>query len=48
MHSVIMYLSLYFDINKFKDKNVPQAVMDVVEEELNKLSLLENHSSEFK
>ncbi|KAK3925590.1 Lon protease-like protein, mitochondrial [Frankliniella fusca] len=32
---------------RLKDKNVPQAVMDVVEEELNKLGLLENHSSEF-
>ncbi|KAJ1522099.1 hypothetical protein ONE63_002410 [Megalurothrips usitatus] len=32
---------------RIKDKNVPQAVMDVVEEELSKLSLLENHSSEF-
>ncbi|XP_034246954.1 lon protease homolog, mitochondrial-like isoform X2 [Thrips palmi] len=32
---------------RIKDKNVPQEVMDVVEEELNKLSLLENHSSEF-
>lgn len=32
---------------RLKDKTVPQAVMDVVEEELNKLGLLENHSSEF-
>lgn len=32
---------------RIKDKNVPEAVMEVVEEELNKLSLLENHSSEF-
>lgn len=33
--------------NKIKDLLVPQPVMDVIEEELNKLSLLDNHSSEF-
>lgn len=32
---------------RIKDLVVPQAVMTVVEEELNKLSLLDNHSSEF-
>lgn len=33
---------------RIKNKVVPQAVSVVIEEELNKLSFLENHSSEFK
>ncbi|MEQ2199825.1 Lon protease mitochondrial, partial [Xenoophorus captivus] len=33
---------------RLKDRNVPQHIMDVISEELNKLSLLDNHSSEFK
>ncbi|KAI1891800.1 hypothetical protein AGOR_G00147480 [Albula goreensis] len=32
---------------RLKDRVVPQHVMDVINEELNKLSLLDNHSSEF-
>ncbi|OXU27284.1 hypothetical protein TSAR_008538 [Trichomalopsis sarcophagae] len=32
---------------RIKDKVVPKPVMDVIEEELNKLSFLESHSSEF-
>ncbi|MEQ2260450.1 Lon protease mitochondrial, partial [Xenotaenia resolanae] len=32
---------------RLKDRNVPQHIMDVISEELNKLSLLDNHSSEF-
>ncbi|XP_023674624.2 lon protease homolog, mitochondrial [Paramormyrops kingsleyae] len=32
---------------RLKDLTVPQHVMDVIDEELNKLSLLDNHSSEF-
>ncbi|XP_036377129.1 lon protease homolog, mitochondrial [Megalops cyprinoides] len=32
---------------RLKDSVVPQHVMDVINEELNKLSLLDNHSSEF-
>lgn len=32
---------------KLKDKVVPKNVMEVIDEELNKLSLLESHSSEF-
>lgn len=32
---------------KLKDKNVPQNVMTVIDEELNKLNFLESHSSEF-
>lgn len=32
---------------RLKDKVVPKAVMDVIDEELNKLSFLDNHSSEF-
>lgn len=32
---------------RIKDLIVPQAVMSVIDEELNKLSLLDNHSSEF-
>lgn len=33
---------------KIRQKTVPKPVMDVLEEELNKLSFLESHSSEFK
>lgn len=33
---------------RIKDKVVPRAVSDVIEEELTKLSFLESHSSEFK
>jgi hypothetical protein len=32
----------------WKDKIVPKHVMEVIDEELSKLSYLENHSSEFK
>ncbi|XP_028259887.1 lon protease homolog, mitochondrial [Parambassis ranga] len=32
---------------RLKDRTVPQHIMDVISEELNKLSLLDNHSSEF-
>lgn len=32
---------------RLKDRTVPQHVMDVINEELNKLGLLDNHSSEF-
>nr|CDS29308.1 vesicular amine transporter [Hymenolepis microstoma] len=32
---------------RLADLKVPQAVMEVIEEELNKLSVLDNHSSEF-
>lgn len=32
---------------KLKDKNVPENVMTVIDEELNKLGFLESHSSEF-
>ena len=32
---------------RLKDKNVPQAIKEVIDEELNKLSFLDNHSSEF-
>ncbi|MEQ2246118.1 Lon protease mitochondrial [Ilyodon furcidens] len=32
---------------RLKDRIVPQHIMDVISEELNKLSLLDNHSSEF-
>ncbi|XP_028299509.1 lon protease homolog, mitochondrial [Gouania willdenowi] len=32
---------------RLKDRNVPEHIMDVINEELNKLSLLDNHSSEF-
>ena len=34
--------------SRLSKATVPKAVMDVVEEELNKLSFLESHSSEFK
>jgi len=40
-----MYLKLSFNL---KDKQVPLKVMEVIEEELTKLSFLEQHSSEFK
>lgn len=33
---------------RLKELVVPKHVMDVIDEELNKLSLLDNHSSEFK
>ncbi|KAG5441591.1 Lon protease mitochondrial [Clonorchis sinensis] len=33
--------------SRLKDLKVPEAVMEVIEEELNKLSVLDNHSSEF-
>lgn len=33
---------------RLKDRTVPQPIMDVINEELNKLALLDNHSSEFK
>ncbi|XP_053209491.1 lon protease homolog, mitochondrial-like [Panonychus citri] len=33
--------------SRLKDLTVPKHVMDVIDEELNKLSLLDNHSSEF-
>lgn len=33
---------------RIKEKKVPKNVQDVLEEELQKLSFLENHSSEFK
>ena len=32
----------------FQDLNIPKHVMEVIDEELNKLSFLDNHSSEFK
>ena len=32
----------------FQDLTVPEHVMTVINEELNKLSTLDNHSSEFK
>ncbi|XP_071480522.1 lon protease homolog, mitochondrial-like [Diadema antillarum] len=32
---------------RLKDKTVPKPVMDVIDEEMNKLSFLDNHSSEF-
>lgn len=33
---------------RIKDKKVPKAVMEVIDEELTKLNFLESHSSEFK
>lgn len=33
---------------RLADKQVPQAVQTVIDEELNKLNFLESHSSEFK
>ena len=33
---------------RIKDKVVPKAIADVIEEELTKLNFLESHSSEFK
>lgn len=32
----------------FQELTVPAAVMEVIDEELNKLSFLDNHSSEFR
>lgn len=33
---------------RLSERTVPQHIMEVINEELNKLSLLDNHSSEFK
>lgn len=33
---------------RLKERVVPRHIMEVIEEELNKLSLLDNHSSEFR
>lgn len=33
---------------RVKDRLLPPAVQEVLEEELNKLSLLDNHSAEFR
>lgn len=33
---------------RLKERTVPQHIMEVINEELNKLALLDNHSSEFK
>lgn len=33
---------------RLKDRSVPQPIMDAINEELNKLGLLDSHSSEFK
>lgn len=33
---------------RIKDKTVPKAISEVIDEELNKLNFLESHSSEFK
>ena len=33
---------------RIKDLVVPEAVQEVIEEELNKLSFLDNHSAEFR
>lgn len=35
-------------LNDIQDKEVPKAVMEVIEEEINKLGFLDNHSMEFK
>ncbi len=33
---------------RLKDLTVPKAVQDVIDEEINKISFLDNHSSEFR
>lgn len=33
---------------RLSERNVPEHIMEVINEELNKLGLLDNHSSEFK
>lgn len=33
---------------RLKDRTVPRHIMDVINEELTKMALLDNHSSEFK
>lgn len=33
---------------RLKDRSVPQNILEVINEELTKLALLDNHSSEFK
>ena len=34
--------------DKFQGLTLPDQIMDVINEELNKLSILDNHSSEFR
>lgn len=43
----VAYIYL-FHFNMLQEKKVPDAVNDVLNEELNKLGFLESHSSEFK
>ena len=33
---------------RLRDKSVPQPVQDVIDEEMNKIQFLDNHSSEFR
>ena len=33
---------------RLKDKDIPKAVQDVIDEEMNKIQFLDNHSSEFR
>ena len=33
---------------RLKDKAIPEAVQDVIDEEMNKIQFLDNHSSEFR
>ena len=33
---------------RLKDRTVPKSVQDVIDEEMNKLEFLDNHSSEFR
>lgn len=42
------FLFIIYGFSKMKDKTVPESAMEVIDEELSKLSFLDNHSSEFK
>ena len=33
---------------RLKDKDIPKVVQDVIDEEMNKIQFLDNHSSEFR
>ena len=34
--------------DRLKDKDIPKGVQDVIDEEMNKIQFLDNHSSEFR
>ena len=41
-------MAIYYYYICIQEKTIPKAVMDVIDEEMNKLNFLDNHSSEFR